>query len=172
VERWWSLVRTTEGIWYATRIAGTVATIVFFLAISSAMNPIYLSLGDQLVARGDTRAAQVLATNLQRVFGTQAQAQRRPVRSREPKINDEYLVRLASQSMARPDQDDTVSVLAVVECSGSAKVQDVLEYPADDSLLNDFTDMINSAVLRPASQNGRAVNSPLALTFTKIYVRQ
>jgi hypothetical protein len=58
----------------------------------------------------------------------------------------------------------------MVDSSGAATVQNILEYPADDSLLSDFTEMINSAGWRPASQNGRAVNSPLVLTFTKIYV--
>ena len=169
LEYGWSRIRTTEGKWYAIRLMGALATVVFFIAISPAMNPIYQELGDTLAARGETQAAQVLTANLQKLFGSPPHAQKNPIRSSEPKINDEYLANLA-ESASRIPQDDTVSVVFMVDSSGAAKVQDILEYPADDSLLSDLTEMINSAAWRPASQNGRAVNSPLVLTFTKIYV--
>jgi hypothetical protein len=45
-----------------------------------------------------------------------------------------------------------------------------LEYPVDDSLLSAFAEMIMSANWRPASRNGRAVDSHLVLTFSRIYV--
>jgi hypothetical protein len=165
----WSKVRTTEGRWYVTRLMGAMATVVFFLAISAAMSPMYLELGDQGIGYGDNRSQQ-LTINLQRGFGSPVEAQKRPIPSSVPKINDEYLALLAARVSAT-EQDDTVSVFSLVDSSGAAKVQDILEHPTDDSLLNDVTDMINSAGWRPASQNGRAVNSPLVFTFTKIYVR-
>jgi hypothetical protein len=46
----------------------------------------------------------------------------------------------------------------------------VLEYPADETLLSEFNRMITSARCRPARQNGRAVDSFLVLTFSKISV--
>jgi hypothetical protein len=168
----WSRVRTTEGIWYVTRLLGAMATIVFFIAISSAMNPIYLDFGAQLPPRVEVtrnQPPQQLAMSLQRVFGSPLEAQKKPIRSSEAKINDLYFLNF-SQSASRTAYDDTVSVVTVVDRNGAAKVQDVLEYPADDLLLSDFTDMINSAGWRPASQNGRAVDSRLVLTFSKIYV--
>ncbi|MGA2261071.1 MAG: zf-HC2 domain-containing protein [Acidobacteriota bacterium] len=171
-ECWWSRVRTTEGMWYVTRLMGAMATIVFFIAISSAMNPIYLGLSGQLPGRGGValiQPSQQLAKNLQKVFGSPLAAQKKPIRSSDPKINDQYLANLA-QSVSRTAHDDTVSVVAVVDRLGAAKVQDVLEYPSDDSLLSDFTDMIMTAGWRPASQNGRAVDAWLVLTFSKIYV--
>jgi hypothetical protein len=169
LEYWWSRVRTTEGRWYLTRLSGAMVTVILFIAISAAMNPIYLGLDPSYYARGDSQAPQLLAVNMQRVFGSPLEAQKRPIRSSEPKINDEYLANFA-QRAARTANYDTVSVVTMIDRTGAARVQDVLEYPVDDSLLSDFTEMINSAGWRPASQNGHAVNSPLVLTFTKIYV--
>jgi len=169
LEYGWSKVRTTEGKWYAIRLLGALATVVFFIAISAAVSPIPIDLSDHLAARGEMWAARALTTNLQRVFGSPLEAQKKPIRSSEPKINDEYLANFA-ENASRIPQDDTVSVVFMVDSSGAARVQNVLEYPVDESLLDDFTEMIHSAAFRPASQNGRAVNSPLVLTFTKIYV--
>lgn len=172
LEYHWSRVRTTEGMWYLTRLAGMLATVVFFIAISSAMNPIFLDLADPLPVHGyavQVRPPQQLAKGLQRVFGSPVEAQKKPIRASEPKISDLYLVNF-SQTASRTAHDDTVSVVTVIDRSGTAKVQDVLEYPSDDSLLSDFTDMITTAGWRPASRNGRAIDSPLVLTFSKIYV--
>ncbi|MGD0309004.1 MAG: hypothetical protein ABSC02_06910, partial [Acidobacteriota bacterium] len=57
-----------------------------------------------------------------------------------------------------------------VDRSGAAKIQDILEYPVDESLLSAFAEMIMSANWRPASRNGRAVDSQLVLTFSRVYV--
>jgi anti-sigma factor RsiW len=43
----WSKIRTTEGMWYLTRLMGTATTFVFFLVISAAVSPIYLSFDQQ-----------------------------------------------------------------------------------------------------------------------------
>ncbi len=67
-------------------------------------------------------------------------------------------------------QDGTISVVTVVDRSGTVKIQNVLEYPADNNLLTKFNDMIESARARPASQNGRAVDAHLVMTFSKISV--
>ena len=87
----------------------------------------------------------------------------------DPKISDLYLLKLG-ETASRTGHDDTVSVVTVVDRSGAATVRDILEYPDDESLLSEFTDMIMSAGWRPASKNGRAVDSPLVYTFSKIYV--
>ncbi len=167
----WSRIKTTEGIWYLTRLMGVMATVVFFIAIYSAMNPLYLSLANEIptrVAWPNTQASQRLALGLQKAFGM-PEAQKRPVRSSEARINDLYLDKLG-RSASKTAHDDTVSAFTMVDRNGTAKVQDILEYPSDDSLLSDFTEMINSAVWRPASQNGRAVDSRQVVIFSKIYV--
>ncbi len=171
IEYRWSRIKSTERVWYLTRLMGAMATVVFFIAIYSAMNPLYLSLAHEIPTRVDwphTEASQRLALGMQKALGM-PEALKRPVRSSEARINDLYLDKLG-QSASKTAHDDTVSVFTMIDRNGTGKVQDVLEYPADDSLLNDFTEMINSAVWRPASQNGRAVDSRQVLIFSKIYV--
>jgi hypothetical protein len=167
----WSRIKATEGIGYLTRLVGAMATVVLFVAVYSAMNPLYLTLADQIptrVAWPKTQASQQLAFNMQKAFGMPG-AQKTPIRSSEARINDLYLDKLG-QNLSRTAHDDTVSVFYMVDRNGTAKVQDILEYPTDDSLLSDFTEMINSAVWRPASQNGRAVDSRQVRIFSTIYV--
>jgi predicted anti-sigma-YlaC factor YlaD len=98
----WSRIKTTEGMWYLTRLMGALATLVLFISIYSAINPIYLSLADQIptrVAWPKIPAPQQLAYNVQKAFGM-LEAQKRPMRSSEAKINDLYLLNL-SQSASR-----------------------------------------------------------------------
>src|SRR5512135_1158897 len=40
----WSRIRSTEGVWYLTRLAGTAATCLFFVLISTAMTPAYFNI--------------------------------------------------------------------------------------------------------------------------------
>lgn len=167
----WSRIKTTEGMWYLTRLVGAMTTVVLFVAVYSAMNPLYLGLADQIpthVAWPNTQASQQLALNMQKAFGMLG-AHKTPVRSSEASLNDLYLDKLG-QNLSRMAHDDTVSVYYMVDRNGTAKVQDILEYPVDDSLLSDFTEMINSAVWRPASQNGRAVDSRQVRIFSTICV--
>ncbi len=165
----WSVIRSTEIMWYLPRLLGTVMTSVFFLIIIAAMNPMYL---DQNPDRGSVRAAyrQQIPVSVLRNLGLAPMSdQRRPISSSEPMINDLYLLNF-SQSISREGQDDTLSVDTVVDPSGTATIQNVLEYPADRNLLYDFNSMLASARYRPASVNGRAVASHLVLTFSKISV--
>ncbi len=175
----WSRIRTLEGIWYLTRLAGTMATIVLFMAISAAIKPIYLEFGSPLpVPAGVSQSTRSqlpisvvdsLQNRLLSNLGMTPREAQRPISSSNPKINPLYLVNLG-QSTSRTADNDTVSVVAVIDRSGSGTVQNILEYPNDESLLSEFTDMITSAGWRPASQNGRAVDSRLVLTFSKVYV--
>jgi hypothetical protein len=174
LEYQWSRIRTTEGLWYLTRLAGAMATIVLFIAIYSAMNPIYLGITSPLPDRGwmstpHFRPQQLGNAILGNLGMRPLEAQKKPIRSSDPKINDLYLVKLG-ETASRTGSDDTVSLVTHIDRSGAATGVDILEYPEDESLLNEFTDMIMSAGWRPASKNGRAIDSPLVYTFTKIYV--
>jgi hypothetical protein len=168
----WSRIRTTERTWFLTRICGTAATFVLFLAISWAIHPMMLGLGSGVQ---DPRGVlpllrQQLGANVLKSLGyVPLEAQKLPVVSREPKINDLYLLNFG-QNASKKGRDDTMAVVTVVDRSGAATVQEVLEYPADSSLLADFATMIASARYRPASQNGRAVDSHLVFSFSKISV--
>jgi hypothetical protein len=148
-----------------------MATVIFFIAIYAAMNPLYLSLATEIPTRVDwpnTQASQRLALGLQKALGMPGTL-KTPVRSSEAKINDLYLDQLG-QSASQTAHNDTVSVITVVDRNGTGKVQDILEYPSDDSMLNTITEMINSAVWRPASQNGKAVDSRQVRIFSTICV--
>ena len=50
----WSRIRTTEGIWFFTRILGTAMTFFFFFTLSSVMNPILLDIRSQAPERGSS----------------------------------------------------------------------------------------------------------------------
>ncbi len=172
VEYYWSRIRTTERIWYLTRIFGMAATFLFFLALSSAVNPIYLDPRPQNIDHNGPSQylRQQLGIHVLKNLGLMpVEVQRRPISPSEPRINDLYLLKFG-ESASRIGADDSFSVYTVVDRSGSAKIQNVLEYPADQRLLQNFNNMISAAQLRPASQNGRAVDSHLVLTFNKISV--
>jgi len=165
----WSRIRTTEGIWYLTRLAGTAMTFILFTAITAAMGPLYIDL--QTSAPDRTVPLQQFRMNVLKNLGLlPLDAQRKPINPREPMLNDEYLVRFGQEVSRTGAAEDTFSVVAVVDRSGTAKIQNVLEYSSDSSLLSDFNDMISSARFRPASYNGRAVDSRLVFTFSKISV--
>jgi len=169
----WSRIRTTEGMWYLTRLSGVMATVIMFIAICASVSPMNLEFVDQLSARGamsQTQRSQQLGIGVLTHLGiTSTQAQRIPISSSGPKINDLNMVNFG-QSAPSTAQDDTVSVVAIVDRNGTAKIQDILEYPADESLLSAYAQMIMSANWRPASRNGRAVDSQVPLTYTRIYV--
>jgi hypothetical protein len=160
-------------MWYLTRLSGVMATVVMFIAICASVSPMNLEFVDQLSARGamsQTQRSQQLGIAVLGNLGiTSMQAQKIPISPSGPKINDLNMVNFG-QSAPGTAQDDTVSVVAIVDRSGAAKIQDILEYPVDESLLSAFAEMIMSANWRPASRNGRAVDSQLVLTFSRVYV--
>jgi hypothetical protein len=165
----WSVIRSTEGMWYWTRILGTVMTSLFFIMIVASMNPIYL---DQSSDRGPLPPAyrqQLFGSVLKNLGLIPKEAQRRPISPSDPMINDLYLLNYG-QSVSRSGKDDTLSVLTVVDRSGAVKIQNVLENPEDKALLNSFNSMLANARCRPASVNGHAVDSHLVLTFSKVSV--
>jgi hypothetical protein len=96
-------------------------------------------------------------------------AQRRPIHSSDPRINDLWFLNFG-ENASRTVAADSFSVVTLVDRSGSAKIENVLEYPADSRLLYNFHAMLQSARCRPASQNGRAVESYMVLSFNMISV--
>jgi hypothetical protein len=171
LSRYWSIIRTTEGMWYATRVLGTIMAAIFFLTISSAITPFYLHGASPVNTTGwPSLRAEVGVSVLNRLGMTQPPL-KMAGRSGPAAINDLYLVEYGQkESASREAKDDSFSVVTVVDRSGSAKVQSVIQPPSDKTLLSDFNEMISSARCRPASENGQAVPSHLVLTFSKIFV--
>jgi len=163
----WSKIRTTEGMWYVTRLLGTATTFIFFLVISASMGPAYLDFSTQSLSER-SGMYQVFGKQLLRNFGY-ATPSLKPRATTEPKMNDLYFVNFG-QSTSRAGKDDNFSVVMAVDPSGIAKIQSVLEYPSDTTLLADLSSMIKSARCRPAIQNGRAVESHMVLSFSSVSV--
>jgi hypothetical protein len=168
----WSKIRTVEGLWFVTRILGTAMACVFFFTLSSAVNPSYLDVRPQLPDNPgfsqDLR--QQLGPNVLKRLGLlPLEAQKKPIIHSEAMINDLYFLNFG-QYATRAVEDDSFSVVTMVDSRGEATIQNVLEYPADESLLTDFNRMLVSARCRAASENGRAVNSRLVMTFSRISV--
>jgi hypothetical protein len=170
--RRWSRIRTTEGMWYATRAMGTVLASVFFFLISNAISPLVLEVNAPVTERAALTPAytqQVGQNVLIKLGMLPAEAAVGYTVRSKPAINDLYFLNFG-QSIPQAGKDDAFSVVTVVESSGAAKIQNVLEYPDDQNLLSDFNEMISSVRCRPASENGRAVPSHLVLMFSKISV--
>ncbi len=172
IEIGWSRVRTVEGIWYLTRLAGTVATFVFFLAISAAMTPAYFNLQPTATNREGLSPAgryQLVIGVLKNLGMRPVEAGKIPFSKSDPKINELYLLSFG-ENASRTSADDSFSVVTVIDRTGSAKIRNILEYPADSTLLSDFNQMLLTARCRPASENGKAVESHLVMNFSKIAV--
>ncbi len=168
----WSKIRTTDSLWYLTRLLGTVSTCVLFIAITAAIRPIYFDLSLREADRtwmSPLMAQQLKLGVLGKLGMTPLEAQKRPISPSDPQINDLCLLNLAL-SASRPGSDDTLSVFASVDRTGSAKIQGILEHPADSTLLYHFNSMLESTRCRPASQNGKAIDSHLVLSFTTVTV--
>ena len=167
----WSRIRTTEVLWWTARLAGTMASFVFFFALYTAMSPLYVPFPSAPNDRGAwTNLRQQFPQSVLRNLGLiPVEAQRRPISASDAQINDLYLLNFG-QSVSRRGADDSFAVLTSVDRSGAAKIQNVLEYPVDSTLLDNFNNMLISARCRPASHNGRAVDSHLVLSFSKISV--
>jgi hypothetical protein len=175
LERRWSIIRTTEGIYYWSKALGTALTTVFFLLITIAGTPYYMDVNAKLDENARNQKLspeyrQKLAINvLKKLSGDKQQPETQSPGRRNPAIHDQYLRNLG-QSVSESGHDDTASVVAAVDPDGAAKTQDVLEYPSDRTLLSSLNEMIATARWRPASKNGQTVPSHMILMFSTISV--
>jgi hypothetical protein len=176
LERSWSLIRTTERIWYITRALGTVMTaIIFFVIASTAISPLCLEVNAKADERegltfayGKQVSRSVLA-NLGMHSSQTPQQQPILVSKNNPAINDLYFV-IFEEGNSTKEKADTLTVVTAIDPSGEAKIQDVLEYPIDKNTLIKFNEMITSAKYRPASKNGKAVPSFIVMTYSTVSV--
>jgi hypothetical protein len=176
LERRWSIIRTTEGIYYWTKALGTALTTIFFLLIAIAGTPYYMDVNAKLDENARNQKLspdeyrQQLATNVLKIFGMESQQSQAQIPGRtDPAIHPQYLRNLG-KSVSESSHDDTASVVAAVDPDGAAKTQGVLEYPSDQTLLSSLNEMIETARWRPASKNGQTVPSHMILMFSTISV--
>lgn len=180
LERYWSIIRTTEAMWYTTRAMGTIIATFFFLLMPSAITP-YISAETQDEQRPANTPAYYslgpeygsnVSRSLTKTLGMAAPIQSQPGRSAPAALNALYLVEYGDSVFrtSAAGQDDNVSVAATVDRSGAAKVERVLEHPTDKMMLTSFLGLIASARFRPASKNGQTVSSTVVCTFSKVFV--
>jgi len=173
LERRWSLIRTTESRWYLTRAAGTVMACIFFILIAVSISPSYnhaSAAANEWSALAQNYVQLQAGQNLlSRLRWFSAKAHKAPALKSDPAINDLYFL-YYGQNVAQGGKDDAFSVVTEVDRNGSAKIQYVLDHPEDETLLNNFNEMITIARCRPASENGEAVSSLMLLVFNKIFV--
>jgi hypothetical protein len=172
LERRWSKIRTTEGMWYVTRALGTVVASAFFFLISISISPYYINVNAPVNAPSvliSSYGQEVMMNVLPRLGLLPAVAVQKPISKSDAAINDLYLMDFG-QSISQAGKDDNFTVMYEVDRSGSAKIKKVLEHPVDQSLLNTLNEVISSARCRPASENGQSVPSYLILMFSKISV--
>jgi anti-sigma factor (TIGR02949 family) len=175
LERRWSIIRTTEGIYYWTKALGTAMTAIFFFLITIAGTPYYMDGNAKLDENARNQILspeyrQQLAINVMKIMsGEKPQPEPKITGRRDPAIHPQYLLNLG-RSVSESGRDETASVVAVVDPDGAAKTQDVLEYPSDQTLLSSLNEMIATARCRPASKNGQTIPSHMILMFSTISV--
>jgi hypothetical protein len=152
LERSWSKIRTTEGMWYVSKALGTVMTSLFFVLISSSVIPPAATVQEQHIIHPDPEYA----------------AHKRPIIS-APAISDLVLFGLA-ESMSSAGKDNTFSVVSDIDNIGTGKVQGIIGDPGDQNLLSKIKEDFSSTRWRPASENGKAVASRIVHTFSKVRV--
>jgi hypothetical protein len=167
--RYWSIIRTTEGMWYVTRAMGTVVTSVLFLLTFRGIFPFY-----DVNAQAEENRKLLPAYSQEVVKHVQSRLGMLPPRNMythksDPAINYQYLDTVG-RSISENADDYDFSVLMYVDRSGQAKGQTVVEHPSADSFLTDFNKVVSSSRFVPAKKNGEAVPSHVVLMFSKISV--
>jgi hypothetical protein len=168
LDRRWSIIRTTDSRWYWTKALGTVMTSLFVLLISSVINPYYaLNVSDKTRPTYLSSAyGQQVGLNVLVKLGMESAPN---YGKSAAAISNVYLFNFG-QSVSHLKNDDNLFVIAEIDRSGSAKIQDVLEYPKEKELLSHFNQMIATARCRPANKNGQAVSSRMILMFNQVSV--
>lgn len=172
----WSRIRTTEGIWYATKALGTVMTAVLFFLIPCSINPINIEADSSVPERNifSRVEKQQVALNVAAKLGMLSEEDRKGLTrpnlpAVKPAIHDQYISNFG-QSISQDGNDYDFSVVTYVDRSGKGQIQNVLEHPYAQSFLSSFNKVISAGRFTPARKNGEAVPSHMILIFSKISV--
>jgi hypothetical protein len=172
----WSRIRTTEGIWYATKAMGTVLTAALFFLIPCSINPINIEANSSTPERNifSRVERQQVALNVVAKLGMLSKEDKKELAmpnqtAVKPAIHDQYVSNFGD-SISKDGNDYDISVLTYVDRSGKAKIQNVIEHPNAQSFLNSFNKVISAGRFTPAMKNGEAVPSHVVLMFSKISV--
>jgi hypothetical protein len=178
LERRWSIMRTTEGMWYMSKALGIVMTAVFFFLIPCSINPLEIEANSSVADRYVyTRAEkQRVALNVVGRLGMlpkdvqQELAKPKPAVVSKAAIHEKYLSRFR-ESFTEEGNDYDFAVVTYVAPNGKAQGQNVLECPNAQAFLNNFNKVISPGNFVPARENdGVAVPSHMLLIFSKVTV--
>jgi hypothetical protein len=171
LERRWSIIRTTDGMYYWTRALGTVATVLFILLITKVDMNVDTPIGYRAPRPLTPAYRQQVGIDFLKKMGMQRIETPTKKNGRNlAAINDQYLLSFG-KSVSRSGDDDSFSLDLSVDPSGAPTIQDVIEYPSDQKLLHSFNEMIATARCRPAeNKNGRNVTSHMVLVFSRVTV--
>ena len=178
LERRWSIIRTTEGMWYMSKALGIVMTAVFFFLIPCSINPLEIEANSSAVDRYVYTLAekQRVALNVVGRLGMLPKDVQKELSKpkaavvSKPAIHEKYLSRFR-ESFTEEGNDYDFAVVTYVAPNGKAQGQNVLECPNAQTFLKDFNKVISPARFTPARENGgEAVPSHMLLIFTKVSV--
>ncbi len=176
LELWWSRVRSTETMWYATKAVGTVMTAVLFFLLPCSINPISFEANSSMPERSvfSRDEKQQVALNVAAKLGMLSkEGQEELAKRHQPPvkaaIHQDYVSRFG-ESISENAQDYDFSVVTYVDRSGKGQGQNVLEHPNAQSFLDSFNKVISEGRFAPARKNGETVPSHMVLMFTKISV--
>jgi hypothetical protein len=176
LERRWSKIRTTEGMWFATKAMGVVAACVFFFVISSSISLYYLD-ANSPVSQRSTLVPSIYLQQFGLSFlskfgmlpGEIIESEQKPGFKSDAAISVEVLDDFG-RSIPQDGEDETWMVWTEVDERGSQKMRSVIEPPKDKNLLNNFSEKVLAARCRPGIKNGQIVPSHLIYLFNKITV--
>jgi hypothetical protein len=171
VEFRWSRIRTTGIQFYWTKALGIAMAAFCFSFVSNCLDPFYPPgyvppVAGQYMPR--EYGEQVVST-ISKTFGGIPIDQHLKNMRHYPAIHDGYFNNFWD-SVPETTEDEDLSVVTTVEPSGAVKLENVLEYPQDNDVLNNFIDTVTSARGRPGSVKGRSVTLPMVIKAIRITV--
>lgn len=167
----WSRIRTTESQFYWTRALGTVMATLCFCFISISIDPYYTGYSSQVSGRTtiSQEYGKQVSMSVGKKFGRFPIEQYSRQLLNDPAIDDLYYI-LFGESISTAADEESFKVGIVIDSSGTAKIENILEHPDDQSLLESFNSVLTSARCRPASINGRTISQPMVMNISKITV--
>jgi hypothetical protein len=172
----WSRIRTTEGMWYASKAMGTVLTAVLFFLIPCSINPLSIEANSSVQERNIFSRAekQQVALNVVAKLGMLSKEDKKELIKPnlfevKPAIHEQYVSNFG-QSISQDGKDYDFGAVIYVDSSGMGQAQNVIEHPNAQNFLDSFNKVISAGRFAPARKNGEAVPSHIILMFTKISV--
>lgn len=167
----WSRIRTTGIQFYWTKALGTMMAAFCFWVITGSIDPFYPPgyvppASDEFLTT--EHSEQIRSAIYQELGGIPIEQHLKGTRH-YPAINDLYWKDYMESVPEIPDED-SLSVVTSIGSDGTVKLENVLKYPNNNSLLQTLSDIISSARGRPGSMNGKSESLPAVFNLWWITV--